>query len=73
MAGSCVENAAAQDGADRNIIVKGSHEPTFLISSKPTTQLLSTGLRSTALKMVFGGAALTLVCLAFLLLHLHLF
>ena len=70
--GSCVENAAAQDGADRNIIVKGSHEPTFLISSKPTTQLLSTGLRSTALKMVFGGAALTLVCLAFLLLHLHL-
>lgn len=71
--GSCVENEPTGDGSDRNMIVKGSHEPTFLISSKPTTKSLSAGLRSTALKMVFGGAALTLVCLALLLLHLHLF
>ncbi len=71
--GTCVENASGQDGSDRNMIVKGTNEPTFLISSKPTSQSVSTGLRSTAFKMVFGGAALTLVCLALLLVHLHLF
>ena len=72
VSGTCVENPE-QDSSDRNIIVKGEHEPTFLISSKPDAQVITSGIRGNALKMVFGGAAVALLCLAFLLVHLHLF
>jgi hypothetical protein len=72
VSGTCVENPE-QDSSDRNMIVKGEHEPTFLISSKPDAQVIANGIRGSALKMVFGGAAVALLCLAFLLGHLHLF
>ena len=73
VSGTCSENRETQDESDRNVILKGENEPTFLISSKPDVQVIGSGLRTSSLKMVFGGAALTLVCLGFLLAHLHTF
>jgi len=73
VSGTCSENRETQDSSDRNVILKGENEPTFLISSKPDVQVIGSGLRASSLKMVFGGAALTLVCLGILLVHLHMF
>jgi len=72
--GTCVENPSPrdQDGRDRCIIAKGQNEKTFLISSKTEVETQK-GLRKSAVGMVFGGAALVLVCLALLLAHLGLF
>jgi hypothetical protein len=66
ISGTCVENPNPQDENDRNMIVKGTNEKEFLISSKTEKQLES-GLRNRALKMIFGGAALAVICLAILL------
>ena len=70
--GTCVENPNARDEHDRNMIVLGKNEKTFLISWK-AEQEVQQGLRKRALGMVFGGAALAVVCLALLLGHLHLY
>jgi hypothetical protein len=70
--GTCVENPEASDPHNRNLIVKGRNEKTFLISCRPE-QDLQQGLRQRALGMVFGGAALALFCLALLLWHLGLY
>ena len=70
--GTCTENPSPQDEHDRNMILKGSNEPTFLISSRSEKEIEST-LRSRAVKMIFGGAALSLVCLAIILGKLGLF
>jgi hypothetical protein len=70
--GTCVENPAARDAHDRNMIVLGQNEKTFLISWK-AEQEVQQDLRKRALGMVFGGAALALFCLALLLGHLHLY
>ena len=65
---TCAENPSSND--DRNLICKGAHESTFLISSKTDVGAEKT-LRNRALGMVFGGAALSLICLGLLLLHLN--
>ena len=70
--GTCVENLKTRDAHDRNMIVMGQNEKTFLISWKPE-QEVQQDLRKRALGMVFGGAALALFCLALLLGHLHLY
>lgn len=70
--GTCVENPEARDTHDRNMIVQGQKEKTFLISWKPE-QEVQQGLRKRALGMVFGGATLALFCLALLLGHLNLY
>jgi hypothetical protein len=70
--GTCVENPDGHEAHDRNMIVQGQNEKTFLISSK-AEQEVQQGLRKRALGMVFGGAALALFCLALLLGHLHLY
>jgi hypothetical protein len=70
--GTCVENPNSRDAHDRNMIVLGQNEKTFLISWKPE-QAVRQGLRKRALGMVLGGAALALFCLALLLGHLHLY
>jgi hypothetical protein len=54
------------------MIVLGKNEKTFLISWK-AEQEVQHGLRKRALGMVFGGAALAIVCFALLLGHLHLY
>jgi hypothetical protein len=68
---TCSENPLATSG-ERNLICKGQHESTFLISAK-TDSGAEKSLRNRALGMVLGGAALSLVCLALLLVHLKLF
>jgi hypothetical protein len=69
VAGTCVENPDPQDEHDRNMIVKGQNEPTFLITWRSEKQIQST-LRKRAALHIFGGAALSVVCLAFLLFRL---
>jgi hypothetical protein len=64
--GTCTENPAPQDEHDRNMIVKGQNEPTFLISWRGEKEIRSR-LRNRALLHIFGGAALSVACLAVLL------
>lgn len=70
--GTCAENPKAQDSHDRNVICKGQHEKTFLISSKPLKETEKT-LEKSAVWMILGGAAASVICLALLLLHLKMF
>jgi len=67
--GTCAENPRAADAHDRNLIKKGQNEPTFLISSKDKAGV-EANLRWKAFVGVFGGAALSIFCLAFLLVRL---
>jgi hypothetical protein len=67
--GTAVENPHPQDDHDRNMIVKGQNEPTFLIFSK-TEQEVEKGVRNRALGMILGGAALAIVCVAIILFKL---
>jgi hypothetical protein len=67
--GTCVENPAPQDEHDRNMIVKGQNEPTFLISWRGEKEVKST-LRNRAALHIFGGAALSVGCSAILLFRL---
>ena len=69
VAGTCIENPDAQDEHDRNMIVKGQNEPTFVISWRSEKELKSR-LRNRAALHIFGGAALSVACLAILLLRL---
>jgi len=66
VAGTCIENPDAQDEHDRNMIVKGQNEPTFVISCRSEKELKNR-LRNRAALHIFGGAALSVVCLAVLL------
>jgi len=67
--GTCVENPNPQDEHDRNMIVKGQNEPTFLISWRSEKEIEST-LRNRAALHIFGGGALSVACLAILLFRL---
>jgi hypothetical protein len=64
--GTCAENPQPRDEYDRNIIVKGTNEPTFLISSRTDKGVQSYLLKQTLWK-VLGGAAVAILCLAILL------
>jgi hypothetical protein len=64
--GTCAENPKPRDESDRNMIMKGKNEPTFVISWRNESGIEGT-LRSRAMKFIFGGAALAIACLAFLL------
>jgi len=70
--GTCVENPEPKDEHDRNLIMKGQNEPTFLISWQSEKELEST-LRWRATLGILGGAALSIACLAFLLYMLGFF
>ncbi len=70
--GTCVENPEPKDEHDRNMIVKGENEPTFLISWRSEAEIERT-LRNRAAKYIFGGAALSIVCLAVILGKLGMF
>jgi E3 Ubiquitin ligase len=53
------------------VLMKGSHDPTFLISWRSQRDLISNlGWKSTL--MIWGGPALTLVCVYILLAHFNL-
>jgi hypothetical protein len=64
--GTCVENPNAQDEYDRNMIVKGTNEPTFLITWRSEKEIRQT-LRNRAAQRIFGGAILAVVCLGLFL------
>lgn len=64
--GTCTENPNSKEGHDRNLIKKGENEPTFLISWRSEKEIETT-LRARAELHIFGGAALSVVCLGFLL------
>lgn len=64
--GTCDENPHPRDEHDRNIIVQGKNEPTFLISSRSGTEVQSWLWKQT-LWMILGGAALAVICLAIIL------
>jgi hypothetical protein len=64
--GTCVENPEPQDEHDRNLIVKGTNEPTFLITWRSEQEIRRT-LRSRAAQRIFGGGILAVVCLSIFL------
>lgn len=64
--GTCVENPQPQDEYDRNLIVKGTNEPTFLITWRSEQEIRRT-LRNRAAQRIFGGAILAVVCLGLFL------
>jgi hypothetical protein len=64
--GTCVENPTPQDEHDRNLIQKGTNEPTFLISWRSEKELKRT-LRHRAALHIFGGGGLAVACLGILL------
>ena len=64
--GTCAENPAPKDEHDRNMIRKGQNEPTFLISWRAEKEI-ERKLRNRATLYVFGGGALSVVCLGVLL------
>ena len=66
LTGTCVENPEPKDDYDRNMVMKGKNEPTFLISWRGEKEIERT-LRNRAVKYIFGGAILSIVCLAILL------
>ena len=65
--GSCVENPAPKDEHDRNLILKGQNEKTFLITSKSEKQI-EKSLRWKAFLLIFLGAAI-IVAMAAIMLH----
>jgi len=67
--GTCIENPTPKDEHDRNMIVKGQNEPTFLISWRSEKEIERT-LRNRAALHIFGGAILSIVCLGLLLFRL---
>lgn len=66
ISGTCAENPRPCDENDRNIMQKGENEPTFHISWR-TEEEVQKYLRRRSLKYIFGGAALSVVCLGILL------
>ena len=72
LTGTCVENPTPQDEHDRNLIMKGQNEPTYLISWRAEKAIEAT-LRNRAVLYIFGGGALAVACLGILLLRFGLF
>ena len=66
--GTCGENPLAKDANDRNLIRKGTNEPTFLISALARPQV-NTMLQLRSYLMIFGGGMLAVLCLGLLLLR----
>jgi hypothetical protein len=72
LTGTCTENPQPRGEDDRNLIVKGENEPTFLISWR-TEKEIEGHLRRRAWLYALGGGALAVICLAVLLNEFGLF
>ena len=72
LTGTCMENPVPQDEHDRNLVAKGSNEPTFLISWRSEKEIERT-LRNRSALHIFGGGALSVACLGILLAKFGLF
>jgi hypothetical protein len=66
VSGTCAENPGPRDEDDRNIICKGENEPFFHISWRTEAED-EKRYRRRAFMYIFGGAALSVVCLGILL------
>ena len=55
-------NPSSHEETDRNLIVRGQNEPTFLISWRDEQDIESC-LRNRALVYIFGGGLLAVGCL----------
>lgn len=66
VSGTCVENPRPQGEQDRNLILKGENESTFLISDESKSEVQNTLGWQTG-KYIFGGAALTTATAALIL------
>ncbi len=66
ISGTCTENPSPRDEQDRNLICKGENEPFFHISWRTEAED-EKHFRRRAVGFIFGGAALSVVCLAILL------
>lgn len=64
--GTCLLNPKVKEGADRNLLAKGSNAPTFLISDK-SEKTIEQDLRGKAQVRIWGGALLALGAAAALL------
>ena len=64
--GTCVENPAPKGEHDRNLIQKGTNEPTFVISDK-VEGALEKSVRRTAFSLIVAGAILMLAMVAMVL------
>lgn len=64
--GTCVPNPQPFDDTDRNLIVKGRNEKTFLISDK-SEKGVELHMRLRAQQYIFGGGALAVIGLAVIL------
>lgn len=69
--GTCTENPAPRDEHDRNMIIKGRNEPTFIISFRSHKEE-ERHLEGRAALQIFGGAAVSIACLAYVLYRLHM-
>ncbi len=70
--GTCVPNPQPLDDTDRNLIGKGKHEKTFLISDK-SEKGFELALRDRALVRIFGGGILAVIGLGVILLRFGFF
>jgi len=64
--GSAEERSGVQDEHERIVIRKGKHHPWFFIAEASEKEVLQK-MRASTLLHIFGGAALCLACLAYLL------
>jgi hypothetical protein len=64
--GTCAENPQPQDDQDRNVILKGQNEPTFVISGL-SERTLEKALRKRALTRIFLGGLLMVLMMAFII------
>ncbi|MBZ5563227.1 MAG: hypothetical protein LAP13_12515 [Acidobacteriia bacterium] len=70
--GTCTENPNPVDEHDRNMIVKGRNEPTYIISFRSHKEE-EHHLEMRAALQIFGGAAASVACLAYILYRFGLF
>jgi len=61
--GTCAENPSPKDEHDRNLIMRGENEKTFLITTK-TEKEIEKSLRRKAFFMVLAGAAILIIVVA---------
>lgn len=66
ISGTCAENPNPRDEDDRNLICKGENEPFFHISWRTEAED-EKRYRRRAFGFIFGGAALSVICLGILL------
>jgi len=64
--GTCAQNPQPQDDRDRNVILKGQNEPTFVISGL-SERTLEKALRKRALTRIFLGGLLMVLMMAFII------